>query len=327
MPELEYRKKRTIAYLKAFDEEKGILKGYASVGGFADSYGDIVEPGAYRKTLREHKDRIRMCWQHDFREPLGRPHVLKEHDHNHLPEELLEKYPEATCGLYFECRISDTTRGRDAKTLLRDGVLDEMSIGYDIYPDGEHLDEKGFNHLTDIILYEYSLVTMAAMPAAMVTDYKALKPEETEDYIRIPIEGISCTITATIDIDKDKGIKALYCGAEKKVRTLLFAKAKGWTMESAQKWYEDHKEDFKLLELGETSEKEFEEKIGRVISKKNEDKLRQAADLITEVLSSLDEEDKARGTPRDSEPVLGQEESEALRAWARRAELEEKLRR
>jgi len=123
-----------------------------------------------------------------------------------------------------------------------------MSIGFDLYEGGEEKRDDVY-HLIDIILYEISPVTMAAMPAAQITDYKGLKVEETEDYIRIPIEGVSCEITATIDIDKGKGIKALYCGKEKKVRTLLFAKDKGWTIESAKKWYEEHKDDFKDMEI------------------------------------------------------------------------------
>lgn len=68
-------------------------------------------------------------------------------------------------------------------------------------------------------------------------------PEETEDYIRIPVAA--CKITATIDISKDEGIKALYCGGanDKKVATYLFVKDKGWTMEKAKKWVKEHKEN------------------------------------------------------------------------------------
>ncbi len=64
------------------------------------------------------------------------------------------------------------------------------------------------------------------------------KPEETDEYIRIPIN--ECKITATIDISKEKGIKALYCGKEKQIATYLFAKDKGWTMEKAKAWVKEH---------------------------------------------------------------------------------------
>jgi len=67
------------------------------------------------------------------------------------------------------------------------------------------------------------------------------KPEETDDFIRIPVR--ECKITATIDISADEGIKALYCGKEKQVATYLFDKREpyNWTMERAEKWVEDHK--------------------------------------------------------------------------------------
>ncbi len=66
-------------------------------------------------------------------------------------------------------------------------------------------------------------------------------PEETEKYIRIPT-GIRCTVTATITISAKQGIKALYCGKEKKIRTYLFLKSKGWTMEKAKKWVREHQQ-------------------------------------------------------------------------------------
>lgn len=65
-----------------------------------------------------------------------------------------------------------------------------------------------------------------------------LKPEETDDYIRIPVRD--CKVTATITISAKEGIKGLYCGKIKKVRTYLFAKDKDWTMAKAKKWVKDH---------------------------------------------------------------------------------------
>jgi len=69
-------------------------------------------------------------------------------------------------------------------------------------------------------------------------------PEETEENIRIPNHGAGeCKVTATIVISEDQGIKALYCGETEKIRTYLFSKEKDWTMEKAQTWVNEHKED------------------------------------------------------------------------------------
>ena len=64
------------------------------------------------------------------------------------------------------------------------------------------------------------------------------KPEETDEFIRIPVRD--CKVTATIDISKKDGISALYCGKEKQVRTYLFRKDHDWTMAKAKAWVKEH---------------------------------------------------------------------------------------
>ena len=66
------------------------------------------------------------------------------------------------------------------------------------------------------------------------------KPEETANFIHIPVN--QCPITATIDISKKEGISAKYCGKEKQIATYMFDKREpyNWTMERAKKWVADH---------------------------------------------------------------------------------------
>ncbi len=64
------------------------------------------------------------------------------------------------------------------------------------------------------------------------------KPEITEGFVRIPVND--CKITATIDIDRAKGIKALYCGDDKEIGTYLFPEDK-FTMSEARAWIDEHK--------------------------------------------------------------------------------------
>ena len=125
------------------------------------------------------------------------------------------------------------------------------------------------------------------------------KPEETEDFIRIPVR--ECKISATIDISKDEGIKALYCGKEKKVATYLFSKDEkyGWTMKKAQKWVDEH--DEKSIESCEITPKEISqealcdemdytlkaiEEVG--ISEETMPKAQELADAITKRLPGAD---------------------------------------
>lgn len=141
-----------------YNEEEGIFSGYGAVFENIDSGGDIIEPGAFTKTLAEGWERVKILALHnDCWLPIGRPVELRE-DAN---------------GLFLRAKISDTTMGRDVKVLLRDRVLNELSIGYD--PIIFDYDENGIRHLREVKLWEVSVVPWAMNPEAVVTDYKSMK--------------------------------------------------------------------------------------------------------------------------------------------------------
>jgi HK97 family phage prohead protease len=144
--------------MDSYEPELGVFEGYAAVFGNIDSYGDIIEPGAFLKTILDgmEANRIKILALHrDCDLPIGVPLEMREDER----------------GLFIKGKISDTTAGRDVKALLADGVLTEMSIGYD--PAKFTVDEDGIRHLTEIDLWEVSLVTWAANDQAKVTGYKA----------------------------------------------------------------------------------------------------------------------------------------------------------
>lgn len=89
-------------------------------------------------------------------------------------------------------------------------------------------------------------------------------PEENEKEIRIPV--LDCTITATIQISEEQGIKALYCGEEKKIATYIFDKTKDWTMEKAKEWVAEHKTD----EDGSLTAEGIKTRIGALAARRNE---------------------------------------------------------
>ena len=124
-----------------YDEEQGIFSGYGSVFGNVDDGGDIVEPGAFTKTIAEGFERVKILALHnDSLLPIGRPLEVREDSK----------------GLYIKAKISDTAMGRDVKVLLKDGVLNELSIGYD--PIVFDYDETGIRHLREVKLWEVSVV-------------------------------------------------------------------------------------------------------------------------------------------------------------------------
>jgi HK97 family phage prohead protease len=88
--------------------------GYGSTFRNWDEDGDIIQKGAFELTLPEFLVSGLILYQHQMRVPIGKPTVAREDEK----------------GLYLKARISDTSDGRDCLTLMRDGVITKLSIGY-----------------------------------------------------------------------------------------------------------------------------------------------------------------------------------------------------
>src|SRR5688572_6712609 len=100
--------------LKSVGEE-GRFAGYASVFGIVDKQRDIVQPGAFAKTIKGRAQDIKLLWQHDFSEPVG----------------VLTRMFEDTRGLYVEGRLLlEVARARETYALLKAGAVSGLSIGY-----------------------------------------------------------------------------------------------------------------------------------------------------------------------------------------------------
>ena len=104
-------------------------------------------------------------------EGIGRVKILSGHNDSLLPIGIPTELREDAKGLFMSAKISDTTLGRDVKTLIHDGVLCELSIGYD--PVVFDYDENGIRHLREVKLWEISVVTWAMNEQAVITDHKS----------------------------------------------------------------------------------------------------------------------------------------------------------
>ncbi len=144
--------------LESADESTGEFSGYAAVFGNRDSGNDIIERGAFAKTIVEDFHRIKILALHnDSWLPVGKPIELREDDR----------------GLFIRGKISDTTLGRDIRTLLKDGVLSELSIGYDAI-EFDYDSKQDTRHLREIKLWEVSIVTWAMNDQARIEEVKSL---------------------------------------------------------------------------------------------------------------------------------------------------------
>lgn len=139
------------------DMDNNTFEGYAAVFGNIDSYRDVIEPGAFKKTLQESSHRVKVLWQHDPWTPIGKPISMSEDSK----------------GLHVKAKISETNVGKDALVLLRDGVINELSIGYDTVKE-EYDKQNNIRKLKEIRLWEFSPVTWAANDLAVITDIKGI---------------------------------------------------------------------------------------------------------------------------------------------------------
>ena len=159
-------------------QSDGLFSGYASVFGELDSYRDIVRPGAFQKSLDTFASKGRsvpILWQHMASDPIG----------------VYTKMQEDGRGLHVEGQLNmDVQKGREAYSLLKQGALSGISIGYSTVK--ETYDPKsGVRDLLELRLYEGSLVTFPACDSARVSDVKSILAlgnmptlPEFEDFLR-----------------------------------------------------------------------------------------------------------------------------------------------
>ena len=145
--------------VKDFDDTTRMVKGYASVFNNTDSDDDVILKGSYNKSIKEWgpegKDRIKLVAQHDISQPVARITELKE-DSN---------------GLFMEAKFGTHTLGEDYYRMTKEGIINEFSVGF--VPIEKQENDKGGYDISNIKLYEVSMVTVAANDEAVVTDVKS----------------------------------------------------------------------------------------------------------------------------------------------------------
>jgi HK97 family phage prohead protease len=130
--------------VKDVDTKQGIVSGYFSAFGNVDSDGDIMMPGAFKRSIQdwgpEGKGRIKHLLNHDPSKPLGKIQVLKEDEY----------------GLYYESKVGTHTLGKDYIKMIESGLIAEHSIGFKTLR--EQKAENG-NQIHEVMLFEGSSLT------------------------------------------------------------------------------------------------------------------------------------------------------------------------
>jgi len=165
-----------------------------SFRGMASVFGEVIDAfmptvmqrGAFTKTLNERARTIPILWQHDIDQPIGKPDHIFENE----------------TGLVLQAGISRTTLGRDVLTLMRDGVVGALSIGFDpvVFDFNEQPDGSMKRFIREARLHEISVVTLGADPNALIFEVRAGQVGGT---LRKYWEGEDFNAEATQDDEAD----------------------------------------------------------------------------------------------------------------------------
>lgn len=144
------------------NDESGLFSGYASVFNNEDSYGDVILPGAFEKHLSDSED-IKLLWQHDITQPIG----------------VITSVYETPKGLKIQGKIiTSTSKGSEVYQLVKEKAVDGLSIGYQVL---DSYEQDGVRYITEIKLWEVSIVTFPANTLAKVEDVKNCPINEALD--------------------------------------------------------------------------------------------------------------------------------------------------
>jgi Escherichia/Staphylococcus phage prohead protease len=135
---------------------EGSFQGMLSPYGNIDATGEVVEAGAFTKTLKDHGNKVPLLWQHKTDVPIG--------------ELTLEDRGE---GLWCNGQLlmADAMAQR-AYLFIKARIVKGLSIGFETVRDAI---ESGVRRLKEIRLYEGSIVTFPANESALIASVKGLK--------------------------------------------------------------------------------------------------------------------------------------------------------
>ena len=139
-----YNYKSFEANVKDVDSKKGEVSGYFSAFGMVDSDGDIMMPGAFKRSIQdwgpEAKGRVKHLLNHDPSQPLGKILELKEDGY----------------GLFYRSQVGSHRLGQDFIKMVESGLIGEHSIGFRILREQKAAEA---NEIHEVMLFEGSSLT------------------------------------------------------------------------------------------------------------------------------------------------------------------------
>lgn len=157
--------------LRSDSEDSYIFSGYAVTWGTLDSKGSTFKRGCFKKTLQERESRIKILWNHNVDEPIGKPLQIREDK----------------TGLFVRGQLTKgVTRADDVFLNLKAKVIDTLSFGFQTVKDQI---TNGVRNISEVKLYEVSPVTFEANSTAKILDVRSSDFEETYNEAELHQKG------------------------------------------------------------------------------------------------------------------------------------------
>lgn len=144
-------------------DSSGMIRGYASTFGNLDLGMDIVDKGAFKKSIKESKGLFPILADHDPTKQIGWNLRAEEDDKGLLVEGQLDLNIQAAKEKYSL-----------AKTAMDNGIKMGLSIGYMTIKAEPDREKPMVRRLKELKLFEYSIVTFPMNTSAMITAAKSL---------------------------------------------------------------------------------------------------------------------------------------------------------
>ena len=180
--------KTLITDAKVIDDTQGIVEAFVNSMGVIDADGDIVEPTAFDKSIREN---------------LPIP-VLSGHDQSRLVGKVIFAQPEYITGdeyrLFTRMQFNmETEAGRDAFSNVAGEYVREWSVGFNIPRASDVTREGGdvsslVRRIADLDWVEVSTVIRGSSPSTVTVAAKSIDPDP-----EIAKRGIASHLTAWVE--------------------------------------------------------------------------------------------------------------------------------
>jgi HK97 family phage prohead protease len=262
----------------------GSFTGSLAVYNNIDLGGDLIEPGAFTKTIEEHGNEVPLLWQHKSDVPIGMLTLVDGPTALSVKGQLCMDVPAA----------------KNAYLLIKARIVKGLSIGFDTVKDAV---DGATRRLKEIRLWEGSIVTFPMNELALITSVKdrrkarqEAKADFSTEYAELQLQDAMYQMWIALryalssipwsDMERDEKIAASAASIEQ------FTAVYMEFIPAYIDWLAEESGDFSTMGRTPAEQKARDSKVGRTLSAATKktigtatDHMKSANDILTALCS------------------------------------------